>query len=121
MSQFSPAGKPAPLRAMFIMNAVLMFLPFVFYAVSVSTGRTIAGIPSEQMLYVGAAYIASFALQVFFILRRNLTGLRIMYGVTLLASLPLKAFIGIVVALVATGLSFHKRVRAWFGAPSVVA
>ena len=108
-------GKPIPLRVIFILNALMMILPFIFYYVITSKGIEIGGIDPNYMIYTGIAYIGSFAILVYFILNRNIVGLRIMFLINILIALPAKALIGIGVAIISLVISFlNKKVKAYF-------
>ena len=106
--------KPALLRVIFILNALMMILPFVFYYVFTNKDISIDGLDPMYMVYTGMAYIVSFILLVVFILRRNILGARIIFGVNIIIALPAKAFIGILVALISIGLSFTAKVKDYF-------
>lgn len=105
--------KPIPLRVIFILNALMMILPFVFYYVITSTGKDL-GIPPMYMIYTGVAYIVSFILLVFCILKKNITGLRIILILNFLIAMPAKAYLGFIIAFISIVLSFHKKVKAYF-------
>ena len=107
-------GKPLPLRAMFLLNAMMAILPFIFYAVFTTKNIKIDGVVPELMLYTGAGYILSFAALVYFILRRNITAIRIIIVLNILIAVPAKATIGILVAIISFALSFNQKVRAYF-------
>ena len=106
--------KPIPLRITFILNALMMILPFVFYFVITLNQIKVGTLDPNWMIYTGIAYIFSFILLVFFILTRNFTGYRIMFFVNILIAIPAGAFIGMVIALVSFGLSFNKKIKAYF-------
>lgn len=117
MNQVSELKKPILLRAIFIMNGLLMFLPFFFYYAITSKILDVGGeLDPMWMIYTGIAYIALFATLVFCILKRNIMGVRAVLIITLLASLPASAYIGIVVSLISLALSFTAQVKAYFGA-----
>lgn len=108
--------KPITLRIIFILNAIMMFLPFVFYYVITTNNITIGGLDPQLMLYTGVAYITSFIPLVFFILKRNITGLKAILLLNILIALPAKAIIGIVVAIISLGLAFfNQKVKDYFG------
>ncbi len=109
-----PPGTPIPLRIIFILNALMAVLPFIFYAVVTKTNADIDGLNPIWMIYTGIAYIASFAAMVYFILKRNFTGIRAVIVLNLLIALPAKAYIGVVVALISFTLTFNKQVKAYF-------
>ena len=109
--------KPIPLRVIFILNALMMVLPFVFYFVFTSQGITIGDLNPVWMAYTGFAYIVSFAILVYFLANRKLVGARIMFVINILIALPASAYIGILVAIVSIAISFfNKRVLAYFSA-----
>lgn len=108
--------KPIPLRVIFILNALMMILPFIFYFVITSKGVEIGGIDPMFMIYTGIAYMVSFAALVYFILKRNIMGFRVMFILNFLIALPAKAYIGMVVAVISMLLSFFNgKVKAYFG------
>lgn len=115
-SSIGSLNKPIPLRIIFILNAIMMVLPFVFYFVITSNNISIGDLDPNLMLYTGMGYIVSFGLLVFFILSRKLWGVQAVIGLNVLIALPAKAYIGILVALISFGLSFHKKVKAYFHA-----
>ncbi len=106
--------KPILLRVIFILNALMMILPFVFYYVFTTKDIYIGGLEPIYMVYTGIAYIVSFALLVNFILKRNIMGARIMFVVNILIALPASAYIGILVAIISMGLSFSEPVKEYF-------
>ena len=106
--------KPILLRVIFILNALMVILPFVFYYVFTTKDISIDGLNPMYMLYTGIAYIVSFALLVNFILKRNLMGARVMFIINFLIALPAKAYIGFLVAIISMGLSFTQKVKEYF-------
>lgn len=111
--------KPIPLRVIFILNALMMFLPFVF-CYAVASGKLNVGIPATTMAYTGIAYIMSFAILVTSILKKNIRLLRGVIAVNVLMALPAKAFIAIGVAIVSMALSFNSQVKNYFSSGSNV-
>lgn len=110
----SPAGKPITLRVIFILNALKIILALGFFTVFTVKDITVGGLDRMYILYTAFAYTLTFGAMVFFILRKNLLALRITIGIDLLVSLPTKALIGIVIALVSFSLSFTHKVKAYF-------
>lgn len=106
--------KPIPLRVTFILNALMMVLPFVFYTVITSNNIQIGSLDPMWMIYTGVAYIVSFALLVRFILTRHFSGFRTMFFINFAISIPAGAYIGMVVAIISIALSFNKKIRAYF-------
>jgi len=106
--------KPIPLRVTFILNALMMVLPFVFYTVITRNNIQIANLDPMWMIYTGAAYIVSFALLVSFILKRNFKGFRTVFFINFVIAIPAGAYIGMVVAIVSFALSFNQKIKAYF-------
>lgn len=106
--------KPITLRIIFIFNALMMILPFIFYFVFINKGIEINGLNPVYMIYTGIGYILSFACLVLFILKKNIIGLRIIFLLNVLIALPVKAYIGIGVAIISMLLSFTGRVQRYF-------
>jgi len=108
-------NKPIPLRIIFLLNALMMILPFVFYYVFTTQNITVGDLDPMYMVYTGVAYILSFAVLVFFLLKRNLWGARLTFILNTLIAIPAGAYIGILVAIVSLTLSFfNKKVLAYF-------
>ncbi len=106
--------KPIQLRIIFILNALMMILPFIFYYVFTTQDISIDGLDPIYMIYTGGAYILSFALLVFFILKRNIIGARITFILNILIALPAGAYIGILVAIISMAISFTPKVKEYF-------
>ena len=106
--------KPIPLRIIFILNALMCILPFVFYLVITSKDITIGGLDPKWMLFTGAAYIISFVILVRFILTQNYQGVRGIIILNILIALPAKAYIGIAVAIISFALTFNNKLKAFF-------
>ena len=92
----------------------MMVLPFVLYFIFTNKEVSIGELDPMYMIYTGIAYIVSFALLVFFILKQNIIGLRIMLIINVLIALPAKAYIGIAVAVISMTLSFTAPVKKYF-------
>lgn len=108
-------NKPIPLRVIFILNALMMILPFIFYYVFTTQNIVVGDLDPIYMVYTGIGYILSFGILVFFILRRNLCGARIIFFLNILIALPAGAYIGILVAIISLTLSFfNQKVLTYF-------
>lgn len=110
----SPTHKPISLRAIFILNAVKILLAFVFFTIFSVKDITVGSLDRMYILYTAFGYILTFGAMVFFILRKNILAVRVIIGIDLLVSLPIKAIIGIAIALVSFLLSFNPKVKAYF-------
>jgi hypothetical protein len=106
--------KPIQLRVIFILNALMMILPFVFYYVFTTNDIRIGNVDPMWMIYTGIAYIASFVVLVASILKRNMLLVRIMFGVNILIAIPVGAYIGMLIAVISIALSFNSKVKAYF-------
>ncbi len=106
--------KPIPLRIIFILNAMMMILPFIFYYVFITNNISIEGLDPMWMVYTGAAYIVSFIVLVVLILNKSLMGVRAMFVANVLIALPVGAYIGIGVAVISMLLSFNNLVKGYF-------
>ena len=113
--------KPIQLRIIFILNALMMILPFIFYAVITSKGITIGGIDPMWMIYTGLAYIASFILLIVAIYKRHLLAFRIVFILNILIAIPAKAFIGVGIAIISILISFHKNIKSFFSSTGKIA
>lgn len=102
-------NKPIPLRVIFILNALMMVLPFIFYYVFTTQGIVVGDLDPMYMVYTGIGYILSFGVLVFFLLKRNLWGARIIFFLNILIALPAGAYIGILVAIISLALSFYNQ------------
>ena len=108
-------SKPIALRIIFILNAIMMILPFVFYYVFTTKNISIGDLDPTWMIYTGIAYIISFVFLVRFILKRNIKAARVVFLVNILIAIPASAYIGILVAIISLLLSFlNKKVLAYF-------
>ena len=106
--------KPIQLRIIFILNALMMLLPFVFYYVFTTKDISIDGLDPIMMVYTGIAYIISFIILVSSILKRKLMLFRIMFCINILIAIPASAYIGILFAIISMAISFTKKVKAFF-------
>lgn len=112
-------SKPPLLRAIFILNALKIFLSiglligFKYFDLKVGS---VTGAPAVTMIFwTTLGYIATFAAIVTSILKRSVFGLRTAIAIDFIISIPAKAIIGFVVALIGMGLSFSGPVKTYFG------
>ena len=106
--------KPIQLRIIFILNALMMTLPFVFYYAFTAKNISIDGLDPMMMAYTGIGYIISFIILVASILKRNILLFRIMFAINILIALPASAYIGILIAIISMAISFNKKVKEYF-------
>lgn len=91
-----------------------MVLPIIFYYSIITKNIALEGINSIYIIYTGIVYIVSFAVLVTFILKKNLIGFRTIFIINLFVSLPVSAYIGVLVAIVSMMLSFTGKVTTYF-------
>ncbi len=113
-TQNNQIKKPFTLRIIFILNALMMILPFAFYFVITSKNIEIGGLNPQFMIYTGIAYILTFTAMVYCILNKKMTAFRIIFIINILIAIPASAYIGILVAIISLLLSNEKRVKAFF-------
>lgn len=104
--------KPAILRVIFILNALLVLICFVFYFVAKTKGNL--PVAPENILYTAIGYVFNFSFIVASILKKKLSLLRTFILLIIAISFPTRAYIGILISLITFGLSFHKKVVAYF-------
>ncbi len=112
----TPVHKPVPLRVIFILNALMCVLPFVFYYVFITKDIQI-GLEPIHMVYTGIAYIISFGFLAYFMNNKKLLATKIVFIVNILIALPTSAYLGILIAIISLLLSFfNKKVRNYYNA-----
>ena len=110
--------KPLQLRIIFILNGIMTILPFVFYAVFVVKDIRFGDLKPIWMVYTGLAYMVSFALLIWTIVRRKLMASRAVFLLNFLIAVPAGAYIGIVFALVSLLISLlSKQVSEFYNRP----
>jgi hypothetical protein len=111
--------KPGMLRAIFIINALLVITGFTFYFVfsaRTNAGIETLGIPPSTLLTMAIIYLGMFVTIVISILKKMIWGMRIALLTTIVTSIVIiLAPIGIGLAAISLGLSFGKPVVAYFG------
>ena len=108
--------KPAALRVIFILNALKVIASFTFFFVfsqKQATGEPVLMDP-RIILYESIAYAVTFGIMVFSILTKRINLLRAMFVVDFISSAPIKAYIGIAVAVISMGFSFTSTVKNYF-------
>ena len=105
--------KPTVLRIIFILNAVLTFLPLIFYYIVTSKDINV-GYDPVLMLYTAGGYSLIFIVMVISILKKNLMVFRSVFVISFLISIPAKAYIGMLFVLISFALTFHKKIKAYF-------
>lgn len=107
--------KPIPLRVVFILNLLKIFLAAGLYTYFTANDITLGEVGPQIILYTGIAYVVLFIGIIIVITKRNLLALKIIIFIDLLASLPAKAFAGILIAIISLLLLFfNKKIRYYF-------
>ena len=109
------AKKPIQLRIIFILNALMMFLPFLVYFL-VTNNKIEMDVVPMHVIYTGIAYIISFGALVYCILNKKFFAFRTIFFINLLIALPVGVNGGIVVVIVSFILSHTKQVKSFFNA-----
>ena len=114
MTTSNKVKKPFQLRIIFLLNAIMMILPFIFYYVFTTKNISIDGLDPIIMIYTGIGYIISFIVLVASILKRNLILFRIIFIINILIAIPAQAYIGVVVAIISILISLNRKVKTYF-------
>ena len=109
--------KPKQLRAIFGIFLFKIALSFTAFIVFTVQNKTIGDVGPQLILYTALGYVATWLMLAYFIVNKNITGMRVVIFIDLLISLPAKAYIALVLGVVAFLLSFHKNVKAWVSKP----
>lgn len=104
--------KPATLRAIFILNLLLVVICYVFFGFAQSKGN-VAGVPAQHILYTAISYTLLFIGLVISIKKFSLLAVRIVIALVFLVSTLTVAVIGMVFSLVSFGLTFNRKVKAY--------
>lgn len=114
-TQSTSIKKPIPLRVIFILNALMMILPFMFYYVFTTNNIQVGDLDPMWMIYTGIAYIISFIFLVYNILKRNSLGAKIVFLLNIIIAIPAGAYIGMLVAIISLLLIFfNSKVKLYF-------
>ena len=110
--------KPKLLRAIFILNALKIFLAFGLFIGFQYYGLVVGSFSGSEaatlILFTMFGYIATFVAIVASILKRNVNAMRAVIVVDFLISIPAKAFVGFAIAIIGMALSFSGPVKAYF-------
>ena len=108
-------NKPLPLRVVFILNLFKIFLATGLYYYFSTNNIQLGDVGPQIILYTLFAYIFFFVGIVLMITRRQLTGLKVVIFLDLLASLPASAFAGILISIISLLLLFfNKKIKEYF-------
>ena len=109
------AKKTIQLTIIFILNSLMMFLPFLVYLL-VTNNKIEMDVVPMYVIYTGIAYIISFGALVYCTVNRKFFAFRTMFVINLLIALPVGVDGGMVVAIVSFILSYTKQVKSFFNA-----
>ncbi|MCP4502915.1 MAG: hypothetical protein GY822_23510 [Deltaproteobacteria bacterium] len=112
MMSNSKASRPAATKAIFVLTVVKIALSFTFFTIITLKGTN----PdiAQLILKTALAYVALGIPVVVFLHRHNVIGLRVCICLALLISLPARAYLGIVLDVIAFGLTFRNDVTSYF-------
>ena len=107
--------KPIALRVIFLLNALMTILPLAFYYVFTTNNITVGDLDPNWMLFTGVGYIISFLFLVYSFIKRKFFMARIIFGLNILIAIPAGAYIGILIAIISTIISFkNTKVLTYF-------
>ncbi len=107
--------KPIPLRVVFILNLFKIFLAAGLYYYFSTNDITLGSVGPQIILYTMFVYIALFIGIIITITKRNLTALKVVIFIDLLASIPATAFAGILISVISLLLLFFNgKIKAYF-------
>ncbi len=109
--------KPGQLRLIFVLYLIKIILAFTAFTIFTIKGKSVNGVGAEIILYTAFGYIASFLALAYFILTKNLKGMRAVIVVDFIISLPSRAYVGLAFAVIAFALSWHSKVKQFFAKP----
>jgi len=94
------------------MYLLKMLLCFTFYYIFSQTENPI--LEPQLVLYTATGYLASFIGVIASILTKKLWLMRAIIAIDFVISLPARAYIGLVFAVVSIVLSFNKKISEYF-------
>lgn len=106
--------RPKSIKAVFLLTTFKVLLAWAFFAVASLGGG--APIDPSIILYTATAYVVLAIPTFVFIHRRNAVGVRVCIALAIVASLPARAVIGIVIDVVALVLTLRPPARGFFAA-----
>ena len=108
------SARPKSVKAIFLITMFKIALSWTFFAVFQFKGIDPA--KAQLVMYTALAYMALAVPTFIFIHQRNATGVRICISLAILSSIPARAAIGIVIDVIALGLSFGMPAKSFFAA-----
>ena len=104
--------RPKSIRAIFLLTCFKILLAWTFFGVA--SVRENPLIEPKLIMYTAISYVALAVPTFVFIHKRNAIGVRVCIGLALLASAPVRAYLAIVLDLIALALSFREPAKRFF-------
>jgi len=106
------SARPNSVKAVFLLTMFKLILAWTFFAVFKLGGKD--PVLGALIMKTAIAYVA-LAIPMFVLIHKhNANGVRFFLVLSIAASIPAKAIIGIVIDVVALGLTFGRPARAFF-------
>lgn len=106
--------RPKSIRGIFLLTCFKILLAGGFFVFAVSAEAPL--VPPALIAYTAAAYLI-LAIPMFILIhRRNALGVRVAIVLAIVASIPVRAFIGIAIDVVALLLTFRTSAKQFFAA-----
>lgn len=109
--------RPKSIRAVFLLTMFKIVLAWTFFAVFTIRGS--GPVSTDIILYTASAYVALAIPTFVFIHRRNAIGVRVCIGLAIIASLPARAGIAIVIDVISMVLTFRRPAKDFFASAVV--
>lgn len=106
--------RPKSIKAVFLLTVFKVLLAWTFFAVFTLRGP--GPVSTDLILYTAMAYVVLAIPTFVFIHRRNAAGVRVCLALAIVASLPARAAIAIVIDVVALVLTFRAPSKRFFSA-----
>lgn len=104
--------RPTSVKSIFLLTMFKIVLAWVLYGVISYKGNNPA--LANMILMTASAYVLLAIPTFVFIHKHNAWGVRICVGLAVVASIPVKAVIGIAIDLIAFGLTYRQAAKEFF-------
>ena len=105
---------PVAAKAMLILYTFQVILAFTFFFIFKAKNLEVGGLTATHVLYTAGAYTILYLGALFSYFKKNIWVLRICFILHFLISLPTRAYIGMLIAVILIFLSFRKAVQTYF-------
>jgi len=109
------SDRPKSIKAVFLLTVFKVLLAWTFFVVASFVPQV--PVNADLIAYTASAYMALAIPTFVFIHRRNVVGVRICIALAIVASLPARAGIAIVIDVVAMVLTLRRPAKRFFAGP----